>query len=1165
MSGSSFKPESCPRVAIAGQNNQNRARLGVRIVFFFAIFSLPLFGQIDRGSIRGLVTDQSGAIVPDAKVQVVRIDTGSAIDLTTNGSGLYTAPNLPEASYRVIVEKPGFGKFVRGPIEVQPRTEATVDVILVPGAVAQTVEVSADAPVLDTNPSNNEVGFKDTFVEELPVIIVGTKRDITQLIGNMPGTTGQPNTFVPSVNAAPSTATEAFIDGAPSTERLQKGSLSENGPAFEQVGEVTVVTGAFNAEYGGFGNWFTNVILKSGTNAFHGSIWDHLGNNVLNARSFFAPSKPVYRQNEGGFTFGGPVVIPHVYNGHNKTFFFGSLGLFYSRNGPGGSIVTVPTQAELAGNFTGLVAANGSQLPIYDPQTQQPDGSGSFARTPFAGNIIPASRIIPAASLIASYVPPTNLPGVSNNFYDHKAATWPYYNTITPLIKVDHSISNRQKLMLSFTHQNRPRILWGNPGSGLGPQPQWGQAQTNPLDWITDQQDTSWKARINYDFVISPTLLNHLTLAADGELNTGPNGTLGQGWDNKLGITGIPADNGDFPAISFSGGTGSPVSFGRGYDANFHAMHYSEIENLTWIRGKHTLKFGGEIDRDQINNKATSNAQGSFSFSNAMTSQPDGSNFGTAGSSVASFLLGAVNSASASIPVFYGTRYLRVAMFAQDEWRATSKLTVSYGLRWDYNPPISEINGKMSSFEPNIVNPAAGGLLGGLTFTGQSGLPGKFFASSWKKGFGPRLGFAYQLDKKTVIRSAGGIYYAGSLENQSTTAYFGGYGASPSFSSPDGYTPLYYLNTGTFPQNFNHPPSLSPSFLNGQSISYLSPNASRMPQTINYTFSIQRQFGSSSSIEAVYLGNRSSHLSLSLNEDQLPVADLKYGSLLLQPITSAAAVTAGFTQPFAGFASQTGANTVYQSLRPYPQFTSVTSLFDPSGAQKFNSLVTKVNHRVLKGLTVFGFVNWQKSFSLAQGQIPNTRYWQLDANPAITYSASWSYQLPFGAGQAFLHNSAVVKAVVSGWKVNGSVKYQSGVPLTISAAAGSLGAIGYAQWGNAVAGVSPYLVTSPSSFTPSSKFLNAAAFTTSTGFNLGDMANNPSWIRGFWYKEEDLTIGRVFSIKEKTKLDFSVDAFNPFNFHRWGNPNTSLTSAAFGTVTTTAAGRTLQVNGTLRF
>jgi hypothetical protein len=235
------------------------------------------------------------------------------------------------------------------------------------------------------------------------------------------------------------------------------------------------------------------------------------------------------------------------------------------------------------------------------------------------------------------------------------------------------------------------------------------------------------------------------------------------------------------------------------------------------------------------------------------------------------------------------------------------------------------------------------------------------------------------------------------------------------------------------------------------------------------------------------------------------------------------------------------------------------------GQQKFNELQIKVNKRFARGLTVFGYVTWMKSFSLATGQYPGWRFWQLDGNPALSFSTSWAYELPFGHGK-LASSSRVVNAIISGWKINGFVKYSSGVPLTISAAAGSLGSVGYSQWGNAVPGVSPYLVTSPSDFDPSkSKYLNAAAFTTSTGFNFGQLNPSLSWVRGFWYKEENLTAGRIFTIKERTKLDFSVDAFNPFNFVRWGNPNTSLTSAAFGTVTSTANPRTLQVNAAIRF
>src|SRR5205085_9947649 len=232
---------------------------------------------------------------------------------------------------------------------------------------------------------------------------------------------------------------------------------------------------------------------------------------------------------------------------------------------------------------------------------------------------------------VGSYVPPPSLPGQLNNFYDNRAATWPYYNTTTPLIKIDHSISDKQKLMFSYTHQTRPRLLWGNPAPGLGPQPVWGEPQVNPLDQIYDQQSTSWKIRLSHDYIISPTLVNHITIGIDREFNIGPNGTAGQGWDQKLGITGIPQDTGAFPALTFSGGTASPAAMGRGYDVRFFALDYTFIENLSWIRGKHSFKTGIELDRDRINQLQQSNAQGSFNFSSALTSQPNSPSFGAWG------------------------------------------------------------------------------------------------------------------------------------------------------------------------------------------------------------------------------------------------------------------------------------------------------------------------------------------------------------------------------------------------------------------------------------------------------------------------------------------------------------------------------------------------------
>jgi len=1160
--------------------------LEVSVLFALTIGAAGLNAQVDRGTIVGSVTDTTGATIPEAKVQVINIETQATTDLATNNAGLYTAPNLPLGRYRLIVQKQGFIQVVREPIEIRSQSEVRVDATLTVGNVQESVNVTGEAPLLDVGTISHAEGFKRELTEELPLINTGTKRDITAFTQNLPGAN---NT---TMNGAMAGQTEIFIDGAPANERLVNGGVGEVGPYIEMVGEFSVSANAFNAEYGGFGSFFTNVTIKSGTNELHGSVFDHLGNSVLNARSFFQPSITPYRQNEGGFTIGGPVVIPKIYNGRNRTFFFGSLGLFFSRSGASNAIITIPTQGEVKGDFSSFVGSNGALIPIYDPNTTVPDGKGSFIRTQFPGNVIPASRIAPYASIVGSYIPAPSLPGVNNNFYDHKAPTWPYFNIPAPIVKIDHQISTTQKLMVSYTSQFRHRLLWGNPGSGLGPQPTWGQTQAYPLDWYTYQIADSWKYRIAHDWVIRPNVLNHVTISADRYWNLGLNPTAGQGWNAKLGIQGVPQGiplyNGEFPAFTFSGGSGVSVNYGRGYDENWHELRYSIIDNLTYIRGTHTMKFGFEWDRDRINRLYEGGGAGTFNFSNQTTSQPDSSTLATAGSSYASFLIGAAQSASADQGVEWGLRFPRIALFAQDDWHVTKALTLSYGLRWDYESPYYEVNNKISSFEPNVANPGAGGLLGGLVFAGSGtdGYGSRSFSKPWRKGFGPRLGLAYQLDKKTVIRGSAGIYYSRAAESSTPVTF--GYSNTPSFSSADGYTPIYNLITGSFPQ-VPSLPTINPSFRNGQSIFYIPTSGDRLPQVITWTFGIQREVARDLSVEATYIGSRSTHLPFTpsvngatsgTNYNPMPLSDLQYGNLLLQPITSSAASAAGFTSPFPAFASQQGANTVYQSLKPYPQFTAVTAgtysfnggsalggVADTSGQAKFNSLQLKSNKRFSNGLTLLGWFTWSKSFTWSQGQFPNWRFWQLDPNPATVAAFNWAYSLPFGRGKTFLSNSSkAVSAVVSGWKVNGFLRYADGTPLTITGAGGSLVAIGYSQWATAVPGASPYSVSNPRDFDPGkgNRYLNAAAFQLTTGFNFGSMAPNPSWVRGFTSKSESLTIGRVFAIYERMKLDLSIDATNPFNFVRWSNPALNLASpATFGVVTAAASGRTVQINGKL--
>jgi hypothetical protein len=449
-------------------------RMPLVAVLCLVMLAPVMVAQIDRGTIKGRITDSSDAVIPDASVQIIRIDTNSTLQVVTDSQGLYNVPNLPAGEYRVVVTKQGFKTGVRTPVEVRPTVQLEVDFRLDPGAVTEEVTVTAEAPMLDVSTTNNASGLKSEQIQALPLILGGTKRSVTQFLQNLPGYDGG-GTFGTRANGAQRGDTEVFIDGGRASEQISRGAIEENGPMIEQVGQFTVVQNSFNAEYGGFGSWFTTATIKSGTNSLHGEVFDHFSNAALNAKPFFAQSKTPLNQHEGGFTLGGPLVIPGLYNGRNRTFFFGSLGLFFSRSGSVGNLVTVPTRAFVQGDFRGLVDAAGRQIPIFDPATTRPDGKGGFVRDQFQCNgqlnVICPDRISLAARKILPYIPSPDLQTISNNFFDHKAPTWPYFNTYVPLIKVDHMISGKQQVSVMYTNQIRHRLLWGNPGSGLGDRP----------------------------------------------------------------------------------------------------------------------------------------------------------------------------------------------------------------------------------------------------------------------------------------------------------------------------------------------------------------------------------------------------------------------------------------------------------------------------------------------------------------------------------------------------------------------------------------------------------------------------------------------------------------------------------------------------------------------
>ena len=586
--------------------------------------------------------------------------------------------------------------------------------------------------MLDISATSTPSNLTAKFIDDLPMIVFGEKRNITDNLRFLPGNTstngslgsGEPSeSWSGRVNSAVQGSTEIFIDGAPSSEwSTRRGAVLENGPVVEQVAEYTVVANAFNAEYGGFGSWFTTVTMKSGTNAVHGKVYDYFGNDKLNARSFFqGPVKQKLRQNEGGFQVGGPVYIPKMYDGRNKTFLFFGQGLYYARLGGAGGLQTIPRADFKTGDFSNFVDATGAQIPIFDPSTTRPDGSGSFVRTQFPGNIIPTARISPVSAKIAGLIPNPDIATAQTNNWYNKTGAYPLFNTYTSTVKLDHSVSTKQKVSVTYSNQTRPRLI-NSTGYGTFAKTVAGLPnEPDVLEGFQLQTVTSQTWRANHDYILNTRVLNHLTMGVDRYVNPYTNTSAGKGWDQALGITGMPQDLGAFPQINFGGGTGSPLTMGLTSNGLGAQTRYSISESLTWTRGRHTMKFGFYHWRYLNNSRNQSTTAGSFSFNNQMTSQPDSSKLSSWGSSFASFLLGELSSANTTLQSTTGYRFRSYSLFAQDDWRVTSKLTLSYGLRWDVAPAPYEVNSQVSSFSPAVMNPV--GVPGALVFGGSGTWP----------------------------------------------------------------------------------------------------------------------------------------------------------------------------------------------------------------------------------------------------------------------------------------------------------------------------------------------------------------------------------------------------------------------------------------------------------
>lgn len=1143
------------------------------ILCFNSIFvAIVLFApaQTDRGTIEGFVTDASGAGIPGAQVRIVQVETNMTLEILTNEVGRYFLANLPLGTYRVVVQQPGFRTAQREPILIQAQTRARVDITLEVGEVTDTVHVVAESPLLDPSSATLSTGLSTKFIEELPLITIGRKRDITAFLRYVPGVT-RDSTWGARVNGANPGNSEVFIDGAPGSMGNVRGGIQENGPAVEHVGEFSVVTNAFNAEYGRTGSWFTNITIRSGTNELHGSVFNYFANDALNARSFRQSRRTIVRQNEGGFTIGGPVYLPKFYDGRNRTFFFLGQDLFWNRQAAQGNRLTVPREDFRLGDFSTLRDASGRLIPIFDPAKTRPDGKGSFVRDPFPGNKIPASRISPISQKMVALMPAADLPQLQSENWFNRTGVAPKFDTWVTTLKIDHTVSSRQKLSFTLSDQTRPRLI-----AGRG----WGQ--DTPLEGFQNQDIDTHTGRLNHDYVFGPTLLNHFTFGVDRYGNRAVTNTIGQGWNEQLGIRGLPWDAGAFPFVSFTGGTARPIDLSGAPNSITANGRVTFNENLTWIRGRHSMKFGFAYYREYQNSFEARDGSGNFQFSNATTSQPNaGANFSRWGHAFASFLLGEVHQAQTRSPFIRGARFRYWGLFAQDEWRMTSRFTLSYGLRWDFTPAAFEVRDRASSFDPTVPNPGAGGHLGALVFAGEG--PGRIgrrrLADNWYRGFGPRLGLAYELTPKTVVRASGGIYYAPSLQPRLPA---GGFTTLPIFSSPDGFSPVYNW-ADTFPQNFARPPFIDPAFQNQQNIDWVGRDNARPPQILTWTLSIQREIASNLALDVSYIGHHATHLVATSALAQPNVVDPKFlslGPLLTQRITSSAATAAGIKPPFPGF-EKYRVNTVGQALRPYPQYNDINKVNDPIGISRFHSLQVKANKRYSNGLTLLAFWTWMKNLTNVEGgpidlgpndgaiQNPLDRSGEMSVSNVgapHAFVCSFSYDLPFGPGKRFLPAAGFAGNVFGGWQIVAYVRRAAGDPLSVTTG-NNLRALGYPnKRAHLVSGQPVHVMANPRDFDPDRDlYLNPNAFAIPGSFELGNTARVLDWARGWTSKSEAISIGKRTRVTEQVSTLFRIDVENPFNFVRWSNPVTDRSNANFGKVINTEPGRQIQLSLAVEF
>ena len=1177
-----------------------RKRISAAIGVVLLCGSGLLIAQSERGAISGTVRDTSGAVIPGAKISVTNTATNVANNLTSNEVGEFTVPSLPVGTYDVQVEKEGFRRAeIRG-LTVNAAVTARVDVNLEVGEARQAIEVQATAVQLQTEDSKTSVTVNQKLVDTLPLVVAGAVRSPFDLATITPESKPQGGDGGFALGGGQAAAYQATLDGVSvdTSRALQKSWVNSNSPSVEAVTEFTVDTNGFKAEFSHASGGVMTFVTKSGTNNFHGSAYEFLRNNDFDANDWFSNKlgKPrqIYKQNDFGFTLGGPVWIPKIYKGRNKTFFFFSLEGFRNRNGASNFTATIPTPEMYSGDFSKWVDKNGKQIPIFDPTTQVTNSDGSVTRAQFANNMIPKSFFNTASAQALSVfqasgmlVPnaPSAIPGtygyVNNNYVVSNGTQ------VQPVdkrsIKGDHVFNEKQRIS-GYYGFDRESIEPGADGPPTLP-----GLYTN----YNDLQQASDVVRFSWDWAFTPSKLNHFYAGGNNwrQNHNPPQEYIGN-WKNKFCLGDVPDCNQNLVNL-FSGGDGYYTTWGGQANNGSENTVYAYNDDFTWIHGSHTFKFGGMYQLNHYNGFGRQCISGCVGFSYLETGKPAVTDPNQGGNAFASFLLGYADSGQIDTVRFIGQQFPYFGGYFQDDWHISRRLVLNLGLRYDTNLPPTGLNDNWSDFSPTTPNPAAGNIPGAVLFAGSG--PGRVgsrsLADLWAGGWGPRFGFAYSINDKTVIRGGYGRLF-GQLMSVTGSTHNMGFTLTQTFSNANsGLTPTFLLSQGMPP--WTAPPFINPSVANGTSVSWFQgQEATRLPETNNFNFSIQRQLTGSLILEASYNGVVGSHLQAQLDDyNQVnPRYLTAFGTVeqstavLNSKVGSATANAAGITEPFPGFLALWGSRgTVKQALRPFPQYTVIQTYEgegDHSGHSTYHAAIVRLEKRYSHGLTLQASYVFSKLLTdadsywgngsagtggagccLAADQY-NRRLEKSIGQFDVThdFKTGFVYDLPFGRGRQYLTHG-IGSWILGNWGVNGILIYASGQPVAITS---SYVLPLYPSSGRSTPYVTSYTGWQPQwkngSFDPSvdnffvpygsGPFPMQGQNTPYDGF--GNATRYNPKVRQFPFLNENMSVARAFPIRESMRLEFRAEAFNVFNRTRFGTGNTQLQSTNFGHLTSSA-------------